>query len=144
MKKTFVVNPSLVKRLLASEVSSNEIAHNTGVNLQVIRSFRKVEDQEGPLVPFEDMRLELVQILTKEAKKQRIKSHDTVFLTKDQICETLNSSIYSLEEMAEKTGLSETTLKVARRYLESEKKMGMIRIGVILRTLDALDPYIAI
>lgn len=144
MKKSFMVNPSLVQRLLVSEISSKEIANNTGVNLQVLRSFRTDDTHEEPLVPFEDMRLKLAQTLTTEAKRQKIKAHDTVFLTKDQIQKALKSSAYSLDEMAEKTGLPPIKLKVARKYAEDDKTIGIIRIGVVMRTLDVLDPELAV
>lgn len=139
MRESFVVNPTLVKRLLESDVSSNEIARHTGVNQQEIRSYRTTEAQ-GPLKDLTNMRLKLAFTLTKEAKRQKIRTHDTVFYTKDEICDALNNVELRIDEAEEEERKIKTlTLKNARKYASDENKIGIIRLGLLMKALDETE-----
>ncbi|WP_265455713.1 hypothetical protein [Enterococcus sp. HY326] len=136
MRESFVVNPTLVKRLLESDVSSNEIARHTGVNQQEIRSYRTTEEQAA-LKDLTNMRLKLAFTLTKEAKRQKIRTHDTVFYTKDEICDALNNVELRIDEAEEEERKIKTlTLKNARKYASDENKIGIIRLGLLMKALD--------
>lgn len=140
MKESFIVNPTLVKRLLESDISSNEIARHTGLNQQEIRSFRKTADTERPLRDLTNMRLKLAFTLTKEAKRQRIRTHDTVFYTKEEICDALNNVDLKVEDSPEEnTDISKLSLKNARKYASDDQKIGIIRLGLLLRALDEAE-----
>ncbi|MHC5372425.1 hypothetical protein ACYSNU_01345 [Enterococcus sp. LJL120] len=139
MRESFVVNPTLVKRLLESDVSSNEIARHTGVNQQEIRSYRTTEAQ-APLKDLTNMRLKLAFTLTKEAKRQKIRTHDTVFYTKDEICDALNNVELRIDEAEEEERkIKILTLKNARKYASDENKIGIIRLGLLMKALDETE-----
>lgn len=139
MNESAKINPTLIQRLLESDISSQEIAIHTGINQQVVNSYRKLSHEEKPLVHMKNMRLKVAHSLTKEAKRQKIRMHDTVFYTKEEIAEALHHQIHCLHEFEKKTGIDKFTLNLAKRYSKDEKCFGLIRLGVVMKMMDFIN-----
>lgn len=139
MDEEFKVNPTLVKRLLTSDISSREIASSTGLNLQEINSYREKSDGQEPLLDLADMRLKLASSLTKAAKDFKIRSHDTAFLTKEKICDALHHPVLEKETVKKEMDVTPLVLKIAKKYAKKDTTIGIIRLGVVMEVLDTLD-----
>lgn len=132
------ISPTLIRRLLESEVTSQEIARHTGINQQVVNSFRRGA-KDKPLTQLEDMRLNLARTLTKEARRQKIQSLDSVFYTREEISTALDYPSEAVKELEKTTGVNAFKLGLAKKYAKDEKAFGFIRLGVVMRIMEKMN-----
>lgn len=138
MNDALIVNPVLVKALLESSIDSEDIAKNTGMNLQQIRSYRG-DGGNPPLVELGEMRLKLAAELTREAIKQNLPANEVDFLEKEDICGLLKHPKINANLFEKETGIKSVVFNACKEYADDDEKIGLIRLKLIMELLALVN-----